>query len=189
MRFLLPLLLAAVMGCGVNSDGDANAAEADAGASADGLPPLDEPPVVDVASAEALVDDVEAMEAETIVLNFWATWCAPCRVEFPEFVRYDGEMDGEGVEVRFVSLDNPTDLSLVRRFLIDHGVTEPSYLYTGQGDLTSQLNPFVGGTVPITMILDGSGIVQHTHVGMMTYDDLAQSVATVRAGGDPSANS
>lgn len=185
MRFLLLFLLVVFVGCGVDSEGADDAAAS----SEEGLPPADEPPVVNVATAEALVDDVESMNAETIVLNFWATWCAPCRVEFPEFVRYDGEMDGQDVEVRFVSLDNPTDLSLVRRFLIDHGVTEPSYLYTGQGDLTSQLNPFVGGTVPITMILNGDGIVQHTHVGVMTYDDLSQSVATVQAGGDPSANS
>ena len=47
--------------------------------------------------------------------------------------------------------------------------------------MTSQLNPFVGGALPITMVLDGEGIVQDTHVGMMTYDELAETVATVRA--------
>lgn len=145
-------------------------------------------PIVEVASAAALVDDLDALEAETVVLNFWATWCGPCRLEFPEFIEYDREMEGEGVSVRFVSLDQPTDLPLVKAFLAEHEVDDPSYLYTGQGDMTRQLNPFVGGAIPITMILDGEGIVQHTHVGRMSYDDLSETVATIRAGGDPSAS-
>lgn len=183
MRALLALFALALAGCGADSEPDPAAAGAETPSEADG------PPVVNVATAEELVDDVDAMEAETVVLNFWATWCGPCRVEFPEFVRYDAEVEGDGIEVRFVSLDDPADLSLVRRFLVEHGVEESSYLYTGQGDVTSQLNPFVGGTIPITMVLDGEGIVQHTHVGLMSYDELKETVATVRAGGDPTSRS
>ena len=182
MRLALPLVLAAALaGCRADSAASAEAA---------GAPPEpDGPPVVEVATAEALVDRVDANEAETTVLNFWATWCVPCRVEFPDLVRYDASVEGEGVEVRFVSLDSPDDLGLVRAFLADHGVEEPSFLYTGQGDVTSQLNPLVGGTVPITMILDAEGIVQHTHVGIVTFDEIRDLVATVRSGGDPAARS
>jgi thiol-disulfide isomerase/thioredoxin len=174
---LLLALAAALAGCGADSAAGP-AAEADSEPAG--------PPVVEVETAEALVDAVAAADAETTVLNFWATWCAPCRVEFPDLVRYDADVEGEGIEVRFVSLDAPDDLGMVRAFLDDHGVEEPSFLYTGQGDVTAALNPFVGGTVPITMILDGEGIVQHTHVGIMTYDEIQSTVATVRAGGDPS---
>lgn len=177
---LLTVLAAALAGCGTDS-------AASPGAEADPEPAG--PPVVEVEDAEALVDEVAATDAETTVLNFWATWCAPCRVEFPDLVRYDADVEGEGIEVRFVSLDSPDDLGMVKAFLDDHGVEEPSFLYTGQGDVTTQLNPFVGGTVPITMILDSEGIVQHTHVGLMTYDELQSTVATVRAGGDPTTDS
>ncbi len=139
-----------------------------------------------MASAEALVDDIAGLDADLIVLNFWATWCGPCRTEFPEFIRFDREMGDDGVHVRFVSLDQPTDLALVRAFLAEHEIADPSYLYTGQGDVTSQLNPFVGGALPITMVLDGDGIVQDTHVGAMSYDELVSTVSAVRSGSTPS---
>ncbi len=174
MRFLL-LTLLAVAGCATDTPDATGAADAPAGPGAD-------LPLVEVASAEALVDDLDGLEADLVVLNFWATWCLPCRQEFPEFIQFDREMEGEGVHVRFVSLDQPTDLPLVRAFLAEHEVSDPSYLYTGQGDVTSQLNPFVGGALPITMVLDGDGIVQDTHVGVMTYDELVAAVATARSG-------
>ena len=146
----------------------------------------DGPPLVDVANAEALVSDLDRVDADWVVLNFWATWCAPCRVEFPDFVRYNAEMADEGVAVRFVSLDDGRDIDAVQAFLAEYEIDDPSYLYTGSGDITSELNPFVGAALPITMILDDDRIVRHSHVGLMQYPELVETVETVRAGGDPS---
>lgn len=138
-------------------------------------------PIVEVASAEDLVQDLDALDTQTVVLNFWATWCGPCRAEFPMFVEYGRENAEDGIAVRFVSVDAPRQLEAVKSFLAEHDVTDPSYLYTGTGDVTSQLNPFVGGAVPITMVLDGDGIVQTTHVGAMTLEDLEELVTTARS--------
>ena len=170
--FALATFVLAAAGCTGQPSPDAVAAQTSTGS-----------PIVEVADAAALVDHVAALGTEAVVLNFWATWCGPCRAEFPTFVRYDAET--AGVEVRFVSLDTAEDLPLVREFLDEHGVSEPSFLFTGAGDLTSQLNPFVGGAIPITMVLDGDGIVRHTTVGTMSYDDLAAQVAAVRRGETP----
>ena len=170
---LLLALALAVGGC--QPDASAETGGADDGAN-------DDRPLVEVASAEALVNDLDGVEADWVVLNFWATWCAPCRVEFPDFIRYDAEVEGSGIEVRFVSLDDPRDLDAVRAFLADHDADEPSYLYTGQGDVTAELNPFVGAALPITMILDADRIVQYTHVGLLQYPELKETVAKVQAG-------
>ena len=180
------ICLAALAGC---ASEPAPSPDGTPAASADANVTDYDQPIVEVASAEALVDDLDALDADLVVLNFWATWCGPCRQEFPEFLRFDRERQADGVHVRFVSLDQPSDLALVEAFLAEHEVSDPSYLYTGQGDVTSQLNPFVGGALPITMVLDGDGIVQDTHVGMISYDDLSQSVAAVRAGETPQPSS
>ena len=97
------------------------------------------------------------------------------------FVRFDEEMADQNVHVRFVAIQEASAYPAIRAFLAEHEVTDPSYLYTGPGDLTSQLNPMVGGALPITMILDGDGIVQDTHVGEMSYDELAASVDAARS--------
>ena len=155
------LCLATLTGCG----GDATVGDAG--------------PVVEVASADALVNDLATLGADTVVLNFWATWCGPCIAEFPIFVAYGREQDD--VAVRFVSVDAPRDLDAVRTFLAEQRVTDPSYLYTGAGDVTTQLNPlFGGGAVPVTMVLDGDGIVEYTHVGAVTRDELDRLVAQAR---------
>lgn len=126
------------------------------------------------------MDDLDTLDAEIVVLNFWATWCGPCREEFPEFIQFDRERQDDGIHVRFVSLDQAVDLPMVRAFLAEHDVTDPSYFYVGQGELTRELNPFVGSALPTTMVLNGDGILQHTHVGRMTYADLAATVDSVR---------
>lgn len=163
---MLALAAAALAGC---ADDSADAASA-AGSA-----------LVEVPTAQALVDDLAGLESPTVVLNFWATWCAPCIAEFPILVAYDRAREGD-VEVRFVSVDDPSQVADVRAFLANQNVTEPSYLYTGPGDLPSQLNPlFPGGAIPVTMILDGEGMVEYTHLGSLTREKLEQLVANAEA--------
>jgi thiol-disulfide isomerase/thioredoxin len=147
--------------------------------------PAETDAIIEVESAEALVQDLDGLDAETVVLNVWATWCTPCVAEFPHFVRYDQEMDGEGVEVRFVSVDDARDLPAVRTFLADKQVTEPSYLFTGQTDIVSQFNPLYGGQVPVTLILGPDRTVQHINLGAMSYEMLRDAVAAVQRGETP----
>ncbi len=139
-------------------------------------------------SGTELVEALDALEAETVVLNVWATWCGPCIVEFPHFVRFAAEQADArggsatgGTHVRFVSTDAVRDTALVTEFLERQNVAEPSFHHVGPGDIVQQLAPFAGGAIPVTMILDGRGIVRDTHIGTMTYEELTAAVDAVRA--------
>ena len=140
-------------------------------------------PVVEVASAEAIVNDLDAVPARAVVLNVWATWCLPCKAEFPDLVQFDAEREADGVEVRFVSVDDAAAVPAVRTFLAEHGVTEPSYLYTGDADLAQQFDPFLGYAVPTTIVLDADGIVQASHVGVLSRAEMDALVDPVLADG------
>ena len=135
------------------------------------------PPYIEVESADALRAEIRDTDADIVLVNYWATWCGPCRVEFPDLIRYDAEKEGEGVEVRFVSVDMPADAELVQDFLNEQGVTDPSYLYTGSGELLGQIDPLVAGLVPVTMVFDQEGTLLKSHLGRLYFDDIDQLIA------------
>ncbi|GAB5535648.1 MAG: hypothetical protein Rubg2KO_18970 [Rubricoccaceae bacterium] len=179
MRTVFALLLAVlVVGCQPADDGLTAAASAatenplasdDASGSSASY--------IEVESVDALKEAIRDTDAEIVLVNYWATWCGPCRVEFPDLMRYDAEKEGEGVEVRFVSVDMPADAELVQGFLDEQGVTEPTFLYTGPGELIGQIDPLVAAVVPVTMVFDQDGTLLKSHLGRLHFEDIDQLIA------------
>ena len=91
------------------------------------------PPLVP-ATAEEVLAAVQESGAAMTVLNVWATWCVPCREEFPDLIRIGREFDSQGVDVVFVSADFAEDLPEARQFLLEQGVTEATYWKDGDDD-------------------------------------------------------
>ena len=98
-----------------------------------------------------------------LLINFWATWCGPCRVEFPELVRIDAEYRAKGLNFVVVSLDNFGSKDMrVAEFLKSYGSTMPSYLL----DLPTRakifrnirrLAPRAPNGIPMTLLFDADG--------------------------------
>lgn len=139
-------------------------------------------PLIEVENATQLVDHVIEEGNEVTVLNFWATWCAPCRIEFPDLMAYDAEMEGEGVEVRFVSVDDAEVMDKVRRFLDEQGVTERSYVSPDNTTLAGEFNPRFAASLPYTLVMDSEGIVRGAHMGVISPERITELVAGVRDG-------
>src|SRR5580693_6374853 len=66
--------------------------------------------------------------ANAVLVNIWATWCGPCRAEFPGLVEVAHKYQGQGLKVMLVSADSDTELPAVKKFLADRGVEFPAYL-------------------------------------------------------------
>ena len=110
-----------------------------------------------------------AGDGRPVVLNFWASWCPPCRAEMPDF-----DLVAQAhPEVKFIGVAVDDVESNARAFAAEIGV---SYLLgfdpTGQAHLTL---PFVA--LPTTWIIDGNGRIVHKVQGIMTSDLLEQTLA------------
>ena len=99
-----------------------------------------------------------------LVLNFWASWCAPCREEMPEFMTLRAQHQQEGVEFVGIAIDNTAN---VAQFLQSQPVSYPILIGGGAGhSLARQLgNP--SGALPYTIVLDRNGEVVLSHLGRL----------------------
>ncbi len=102
------------------------------------------------------------LEGRTVVLNFWASWCPPCRDEAPLLDDIAGRYGGRGVLVLGLDTQDLSDnaLGFIRQF----GLTYPS-LRDGSGDSEAAFE--VTG-LPETFILDAEGRIAHRHIGPVT---------------------
>ena len=109
------------------------------------------------------------LQGRVVVVNFWATWCAPCREEMPAFARLHERWKGRGV--RFIGLAND-DPAKVEQFGRDLAIPYP--LWVG-GDSVDELSRRLGnrlGVLPHTVILDPAGDVLDARVGPYSESQL-----------------
>ncbi|MFO7543031.1 MAG: TlpA disulfide reductase family protein [Thiobacillus sp.] len=108
--------------------------------------------------------DLSQWRGHVLVLNFWASWCAPCREEMPDFAALRARYRAQGVEFVGIAIDNPASVAL---FLRQHPVNYP--ILIGGGDahaLARELgNP--SGALPFTIVLDRDGTVVLSHLGRL----------------------
>jgi len=106
---------------------------------------------------------------QVVVLNFWASWCAPCREEMPDFDDLRAEYRANGVEFVGIAIDSP---GRVASFLKDFPVQYPILIGEGAAtNLAEQLgNP--SGALPYTIVLDRDGRIVMSHLGRLHRDTL-----------------
>ena len=105
---------------------------------------------------------LESWRGRVLVLNFWATWCAPCREEIPEFVRMQERYGPQGLQFVGIAIDVPDQVSAFAR---EFGINYP--LLVG-GLETLALMREAGnraGVLPYTLVLDRQGNVVSRHPG------------------------
>ena len=108
-------------------------------------------------------------KGKVLVVNFWATWCVPCREEMPEFVKLQKEFGDQGVQFVGIAVDDPTK---VKQFSAELGLNYPA-LIGGYGaiDLSKSLGNGVGA-LPYTLVLDRSGMISRTQLGPIKTAEL-----------------
>ena len=122
-------------------------------------------------SSTELVGDVA-------VLNFWGSWCAPCRVETPEFQEVYTEVADEGVQ--FLGLNVKDQQQFAEAFVDSKGVTFPS-LFDPKGEVALAFRDYPADAIPSTIVLDRESRVAAVYTGEVRQDDLRTVLAQLSA--------
>jgi thiol-disulfide isomerase/thioredoxin len=110
-----------------------------------------------------------------LVLNFWATWCPPCREEMPEFVRLQNELGGQGLQFVGVAIDEPDE---VRAFLKDNPVNYPILIGDERApDWADSLGNRLSA-LPFSVVFDRGGKIIHTQTGVFRREQVLDAVRT-----------
>lgn len=130
--------------------------------------PVDKQPLADYNLSLVSLDDrlvsLYDFKGKTIFLNYWASWCPPCRAEMPAIQNlYDKLKNKNDVVFILVSLDN--DISKAKSFIKNEGFTFPVYF------LNSSLPQIYDtGTIPSTFVISKEGRISVKHIGMADYN-------------------
>jgi cytochrome c biogenesis protein CcmG, thiol:disulfide interchange protein DsbE len=106
-------------------------------------------------------------QGRTILLNFWATWCAPCRLEMPVFQEYYQQARDD---LLIAAINNAEEQTIVQEYVDELGLSFPILL---DDDASIQRLYRVRG-YPTTLLIDSQGIIQVYHVGILTEQQLEQ---------------
>lgn len=106
-------------------------------------------------------------EGKVVVLNFWATWCAPCRKEIPDFMELHKELKDDDVLFAGISLDEE-GWEKVRPYAKDMGINYP--IMVDNGRVSRDYGPI--RAIPTTFIINKKGKVEYVAPGMLTKEKL-----------------
>jgi thiol-disulfide isomerase/thioredoxin len=132
------------------------------------------------ADAPRVLEEVRRPGASVVLVNVWATWCLPCREEFPDLMKLRRAWADRGLRLVLVSGDFPSDRPAVVKFLTARGVDFPTFLKDGNDmKFIDGLDSRWSGALPATFVYDGTGRLRSSWEGKADYASLERSVSDI----------
>ena len=136
---------------------------------------------VEVVNKAKLSKIIKERNGKPLFLNLWATWCEPCREEFPSIVKLANEI--KGVDFVNISVDFPDEVnSKIIPFLKSNNVDFPSFVngFSGDEELINALDKKWNGALPATFIFDKYGVRQVFLSGKKSYAEFKKEIEKVK---------
>lgn len=151
-----------------------------------GKPPAAAPVVTEVDDAR-LRQLLLPANGRPLLVNFWATWCDPCREEFPELVALDAEFKGK-IDLITVSLDDAADIrGAVPKFLTEMRAAMPAYLLVSRDEsaLISSVAKDWSGGLPFTILYRPNGEIAYFRQGKIVVATLRSEIEKLVSSAPP----
>jgi peroxiredoxin len=110
-------------------------------------------------------------QGKVVVLNFWATWCGPCKTEIPWFIEFEKQFQTRGFTVLGVSMDEE-GWKVVNPYVAEHKINYPIVL------ADEEVNESYGGieALPTTLLIGRDGKVAFLHAGLISREDYEKEI-------------
>jgi thiol-disulfide isomerase/thioredoxin len=118
---------------------------------------------------------LESFKGKVVILDFWATWCGPCKVEIPHFIEFQNKYGPKGLQIVGVSVDDPVD-KLVP-YVKEMGMNYPVLQGLGHDDVQDAYGPIMG--IPVSVMISRDGKVCATHTGLTSKDVFEREIESL----------
>jgi thiol-disulfide isomerase/thioredoxin len=113
-----------------------------------------------------------SFKGKVVVLDFWATWCGPCKVEIPHFIEFQQKYGAKGLQVVGISVDDPVDK--LAPYVKEMGMNYPVLQGLGHDEVQDAFGPILG--IPVSVMISRDGKVCATHTGLTGKDVFEQEI-------------
>jgi thiol-disulfide isomerase/thioredoxin len=124
--------------------------------------------------ASGSLQALDQWKGKVLVVNFWATWCAPCREEMPDLARLQARYEARGVQLVGVAID---EKKAVQEFLQRTPVSYPVLIGGYEATRLSEKAGNTRGGLPYTLVIDRRGTPIQSYLGQVDVADLDRTLA------------
>ena len=114
---------------------------------------------------------LDSFKGKVILINFWATWCGPCKAEIPSLVELQ-EKYGDDLVVLGFSVDDPAEK--MKPYAEEYKVNYPLLVGNGREDVQNAFGPLLG--IPVTVFIGRDGIIAKKHTGIASKEQFEREI-------------